>query len=1243
MNARKSTWATPSPLSIGRNRARLGALLVLALGCALALTPSALAARPHVFTSSFGTPCVTAPSEPCTGEALRTPIAVAVGEEAGQVYVLDEGEPGQHGRVVRFSLDGSKVEGEFDGSGLFGEGTAAGGGGREGEIPTGRFEAPTGIAVDNSCALRKLKEPKLPLATCEAEDPSNGDVYVADSGTNHRVIDKYTAGGKYIGQLTEGAGKFSSEGLDGVAVDPSGGVWVYRLGPAVDGFTNASANVFTAETALGQVGHPVGGFARPGIAVDAKGGFYGRLQYGPEVQFLPQVVKWGPTGTVLDEQLGDEEASGVAVDQGSGVTLVDNVTSVSVFNPEDALLERLGQGELSEGTGLGVDTGENSFYAADASGEVLLFGPAPSTVPVVEGESFSGVGSDRASLEAEINPSSVESPEEGQTKYHFEYGRCATLNPASCTESAYEASTPDGVLPPNFSVHPVSAEITGLSPDITYHFRVRARNTHGESTPGKELTFTTEGAGGELVLPDERGWELVSPPDKQGALIEPLAGSGVVQAAADGDGVTYIANAPTEPDPAGFTNLVQVLSRRGVAAWSSRDLSLPQAEATGSSDGLTEDTFFTPALTADVVQPLGPFTPALSEDATESTAYLRDLGESCGAHCFTPLVTGKAGIANAPAGFGEDEGCESTAEHSAKEVCGPRFIGATEDLSHIVLSSPSVALAGGAVPRELFEWAAGALTPVSVLPGPAHEPVEATLGFNNEATRGAISGDGSRIVWQAGVVPNQHLFVRDVGLGVSLQLDVGACGSCESGIGKAQGGPAGFQFSNTEASRVFFTSTHRLTSDSGAVENTNADLYECHVVRVGETLTCTLSDLTPLHGAESAQVQGGVLGASADGSAIYFVAHGVQSEEANTRGQFPVAGHANLYVHRRGGTEFIATLSSEAIGSVAADETDWNETLQGQPTRVSPDGRYIEFMSQAPLTGYDNHDVATGKPAAEVYLYDAETKHLSCASCEPTGARPAAVEYHKLEPGAGGLVGGPRAIWASAGLVAANVPGWTGVANQGHDTRYQPRYLGNEGRLFFDSVDALVPQDSNGTQDVYEYEPPGVGDCSESKSTYSPRSSGCVALISSGRSADESAFLDASESGDDVFFLTSANLSKLDVDSARDVYDAHVCTGSPCITSPSVGSPPCDNESSCKPSPTPQPSIFGPPASATFTGPGNLTAASPATSIPPKKKVVPLTRAQKLSKALRACKQHKSKKTRSTCEKKVRRTYGRSK
>ena len=210
-------------------------------------------------------------------------------------------------------------------------------------------------------------------------------------------------------------------------------------------------------------------------------------------------------------------------------------------------------------------------------------------------------------------------------------------------------------------------------------------------------------------------------------------------------------------------------------------------------------------------------------------------------------------------------------------------------------------------------------------------------------------------------------------------------------------------------------------------------------------------------------------------------------------------------------------------------------------------------------------------------------------------------------------VGGPSG-WVGRGWLAGSVPGWTRYRLG--EALYQSRYLSDDGRLFFNSDDALVPLDVNGTWDVYEFEPVGVGTCTKETSSgsdeYVPAENGCVGLISSGESDEESAFLDASESGGDVFFLTTAQLVPQDTDSAYDVYDAHECTSaSPCFSAPAVSPPACVTADSCRAAPTPQPEIFGAPASATFSGPGNVTPGTPA-------KV--LTKAEELSKALGTCK-----------------------
>lgn len=416
------------------------------------------------------------------------------------------------------------------------------------------------------------------------------------------------------------------------------------------------------------------------------------------------------------------------------------------------------------------------------------------------------------------------------------------------------------------------------------------------------------------------------------------------------------------------------------------------------------------------------------------------------------------------------------------------------------------------------------------------------------------------------------------------------------------------------------------------------------MIETAGKLECKLSDLTPLNSSnESADVQGAVLGASEDGSYVYFaavgaLAPGAEHESCNTNA---AAALCNLYVWHDGTTKLVAVLSSR-------DSPDWGEASSSKVGRVSPNGEWLAFMSQRELTGYDNHDALSGKPDEEVYLYNANSGRLVCASCNPTGARPHGVEYGKggahapgEPPGLnGGLAGGDR-VWEASTWLAANIPGWTKYS--GGSALYQSRYLSDSGRLFFNSSDALVPQDVNNGEDVYEYEPPGVPQgsthqCTTESTTFSERSGGCVALISSGTSGEESAFLDASETGGDVFFLTTSQLSPLDTDTSVDIYDAQECTSeSPCAPVAAVQPPPCETGDSCKAAPTPQPSIFGEPSSATFSGVGNV-AAPPAVGV--KAKAKPLTRAQKLAGALKVCRRDRKRAKRQACEKAAKKRYG---
>jgi hypothetical protein len=229
-------------------------------------------------------------------------------------------------------------------------------------------------------------------------------------------------------------------------------------------------------------------------------------------------------------------------------------------------------------------------------------------------------------------------------------------------------------------------------------------------------------------------------------------------------------------------------------------------------------------------------------------------------------------------------------------------------------------------------------------------------------------------------------------------------------------------------------------------------------------------------------------------------------------------------------------------------------------------------------------------------------------------------------------------MWANGQGIAGSVPGWTAFTLG--QARYQSRYLSNSGRVFFDSEDGLVPGDVNHNLDVYEFEPAGAGGCREGGAGFNTATGGCVGLVSSGAAAGESAFVDASDSGDDVFFLTGERLVGADRDTALDLYDAHVCSSeAPCFEE-AAPAPPCLTTEACRGEAPPLPTIFGAPASATFSGPGNATPAPPPAAKP---KTAAQVRIEKLTKALKACHKDKKKKKRQACEKAAHKAYGAAK
>jgi DNA-binding beta-propeller fold protein YncE len=841
------------------------------------------------------------------------------------------------------------------------------------------------------------------------------------------------------------------------------------------------------------------------------------------------------------------------------------------------------------------------------------------TVPpaLIEGTSATEVSSSTATLQAQINPLGHD------TTYYFQYGtQPCKPDPASCTNVP---AAPGQDIGAGEAPVPVSQKLFELGATTTYHYRVLAINSLGTSE-GPEHQLTTQAEETPFALADNRAWEMVSPPDKGAAPVEALTREGgLILASEDGNALTYVVDGALGEAVQGNRSpeMQQVLATRTAQGWSSQNIATPSSKAKGIAPGnAPEYQFFTPDLSAALVQPTEPGAePPLAPGVVQATMYLRD--DATGS--YLPLVT------EADTAPGTEFGGHI------------HFLSATADLTHVVIAS-EVALTGPGSSHGLYEWSGGQLRFVSMLPNGVTPAASAELGFYGAVLAHAISDDGSRIVWTNKEDLNTrggHLYMRDATRGETIQLDAA------KGVVEPEKGSAEFQAASADGSRVFFTDRQRLTADSTAEPGQGTgkpDLYECQITEVAGKLACDLHDLTVDQGeGEHANVQGFPFGASEDGTSVYLVAQGVLAGNENGNGEMAIDGKDNLYeLHYDGArwsTTFIATLSGE-------DSPVWEGNQNGNTAyltaRVSPNGRYLAFMSAAPITGYDNIDAnpaAKGARAEEVFLYDSATASLRCVSCNPSGARPAGVlDTEKSGEGLGLLVD-RRLIWGREGhehWLAGNIPGWT--AQSLVSALFQSRYLSDEGRLYFNSPDYLVPAAENGKEDVYEYEPSGVGSCR------SP-SGGCVSLISGGSSDRESAFIEATPDGSNVFFVTESPLLPQDTDTAFDIYDARECTTlSPCLTPPAAGEAPCAETETCRPAPPAKQIPGGPSGTAAFSGAGNVVAGTPPAKhgVKANKAAKPLTQAQKLKQALRSCRKRyaHSKKRRAACERKARKRYG---
>jgi hypothetical protein len=1074
--------------------------------------------------------------------------AIGLDQQAGVVYVLD----GYAGTLFKFEADGKPL--------LF----------------TGTDPSIEGNKIKG---LRAYKGENVDLSNREqvAVDPASHRVYV----TEEHSIRAFEANGEPA-EFTAGPGAGTNEIPDfglaaGVAVDSNGAIYVSdESGGEVSIYASSGELISAFAFPAGKPGNLA---VAPGGAVYVSNYFPGLYKFTPSEFPVTSTVTY-EASPVLPNSAGTVS---VVVEPLSGDVYVLQGTfsdrGIRHFDKDGNTLGVLarsdGIGELSgQAGGLAVVAGGEEFqlYVGNSKisleetlfskvaifGEEIIEGP-----PAIRATSAIDVTGDSTMLRAQINPDTA------TTTYRFQYGT------EPCAVSGACAAVGEEQIPAGHRFVSVSEQLLGLEPDTTYHYRVVAENSFDPPTVGPERTFTTQAFGLGFELSDSRTWEMVTPTDKHGATVAAAYPGQILQAAGEGDGIVFPTLGSIDPEVQGSRAIEgsSVLARRSAdGSWRNADITPPHTEATIITIPASEYQLFSSDLARGISLPADDT--LLSPEASERTIYLR---ENTDPPVYTPLLTTKEGYANVPPGteFGSGNG----GIRSAAWV-----LGASEDLSHIVLTA-DVPLIAGAPNQALYEWHEGQLHPVSKLPaGEGGTWVESSkaLGSEMASVHNAVSVDGSRVFWSRGqyrFTQNKltALYLRNMSTEETVRLDVPQAGA--SGLGEAH--PA-FQSASTDGTVVFFTDSQQMTADASPE---GFDLYRCEIPAGDSSQGCaTLTDLTPAPGpGESTEVMGIVPVVSDDADRAFFFAKGILDSEPNAYGDSAVPGEPNLYHWQKGeGTRFVATLGQKdrrAWGGDADSAVTSNFLGRSLNPMSSPSGRYFAFMSQERLTGEDNLDAATEEPVQQVFVYDAADDQLHCVSCAFSGASPRG----RVLPEQSSSRVDPLGKWPHGRLSAIlPEPTVTGDAAEFYPL-YRPRAVHDNGRVFFNSVDSLVPGDSNGQWDVYEYEPIGTGTCSEESEGAAVVSSdfGCVSLISSGTAEEEAAFLDSSQSGDDVFFTTPAKLSVLDEDTVDDVYDARVdgvVAQRPVVTE-------CLGEA-CQPAPTPPNDPT--PASAAFHGSGNI-------------------------------------------------------
>ena len=773
-------------------------------------------------------------------------------------------------------------------------------------------------------------------------------------------------------------------------------------------------------------------------------------------------------------------------------------------------------------------------------------------------------------------------PRNSATGYVFEYGATPALGRSTAPTNIGGGTEPITV----------SQVVEGLSRDTTYYFRLVATNLTGTTTSGsrtlhtRSVPFPPANSGscpnearreeqGTTYLPDCRAFEMVSPPDKNhGTAVgfEELA-----TFSRDGAGA-FFCSSNLFGEPAGQQSFTcaPYVSHREADGWATtaagpRYCNVDTASTTVGALGAFPSPESFDSLAVNVPEASScPF--ALDPLAPKPQINLYVGDEASGYDLLTPEADA-VGEELTPVGT---------------------FQAGNADFSHFVYYSTTNQTAGSPPQAnfdKLYDWrkdgtdgcstAGGCLSLISV--DPSGHPFESSSKLPDHQQRygfwslaSSVAGDGRRIFFQnpagtGGLDPSCaagcELYMREDD---ATTHDVSAS-ECTEGCGG--GSPAdAFAWADPAGDRALFLSCAKLTDASApaascsgpdfAQTSEDLKLYRWDLnAPAGHHLVDLTVDREPADGVQPQALD--PIGAGDDGNTVFFVAGGQIVAGAST------APGLKLYRWRwNEGAPSVDYLGPYQTGypnqSSYSSERPQTATT-GDPNtdrlhvRVTPDGKYLLVQTRL------RYDPAADRDSDEdLYRWD-EADGWQCVSCQLPGV-----------PSAGG-----------AGTAQPNMISSV-TANQ---TSFEPEHtISDDGqRVFFETPDALVPQDVNGVGGCEAHAQGeiaffNIGTYNSCDDVYEWHD-GAVHLLTPGTGNQPFILMGATKDGRSVFFYTRQQLVGWDKGDGADIYVARAGGGFP---EPPPQPAACEGEG-CRGAGPSAPSIAG-AGSAAFEAPAQPAA-----------------------------------------------------